>query len=63
MSGDNTARRLYLLVNPNEPTDAATPTKDRKPSGLGLLGAFAVSSLMWGVLIWAGATALGVFSR
>lgn len=63
MSRDNTARQLYLLVNPNEPTRAVTPVTDRRPSGLGLLTAFAVSLLLWAGLIWLGVLALSGLSH
>lgn len=59
MPGDNTARQLYLLVNPNEPARAPAPISERRPSGLGLLGAFAVALIMWAGLIWLGASLIG----
>ena len=63
MPGDNTARQLYLLVNPNEPSRSPAPITERRPSGLGLLSAFAVAMVMWAGLIWLGAMLIDAISR
>lgn len=62
MSRDNTARQLYLLVNPNEPTRITTNVTQRRPSGLGLLSAVAVSLLLWAALLWLGSLVLNAIS-
>lgn len=63
MPGDNTARQLYLLVNPNEPTRSPAPVIERRASGLGLLSAFAVAIVMWAGLIWLGAVVIGALNQ
>jgi hypothetical protein len=63
VSRDNTARQLYLLVNPNEPQRPPPPIADRRPSGAGILGALLLSLLLWGGLIWIAALIVGAFSR
>ena len=62
VSRDNTARQFHVLNNPT-PVRAAAPSLSRRASGIGLLGAVAVSLALWVAIIALGAIVMSALSH